>query len=57
VKYVLWDKPLEGRIGDFFPGAQTKRFVIAPYLESHYKPIWDHDGILLMERKHDDPAN
>jgi 4-amino-4-deoxy-L-arabinose transferase-like glycosyltransferase len=57
VKYVLWDKPMEDRIGDLItPSMPLKRFLIAPYLESHYKPVWVHDDVLLMERKNDDPA-
>jgi hypothetical protein len=51
VKYVLWDEPLESMLGSFFPGARAKRFVLAPYLESHYRQIWVHEGIRLMERK------
>jgi hypothetical protein len=54
VRYVLWDKTLEEKLGDFFPSAHVKRFVITPYLESHYRPIWSHNGVLLMERKSGD---
>jgi hypothetical protein len=58
VKYVLWDKTMEVRVGEVLsPSKPLKRFVIAPYLESHYKPIWAHDGIFLMERKNDDHGN
>ena len=54
VKYVLWDKAMEDRIGDLLtPSMPLKRFIIAPYLESHYKPIWTHDGTVLMERNDD----
>jgi hypothetical protein len=54
VKYVLWDKPMEDRIGDLItPSMPLKRFLIAPYLESHYKPVWVHDDVLLMERNDD----
>jgi hypothetical protein len=54
VKYVLWDKPMEDRIGDLLtPSMPLKRFIIAPYLGSHYKPIWTHDGTVLMERNDD----
>ena len=58
VKYVLWDKDIDYRIiGALFPSARPKHFIIEPYLESHYKPIWTHDGIFLMERKNDDHGN
>jgi hypothetical protein len=57
VKYVLWDSSIEDKVlPDLFPGRRPDLFIFKPYLESHYKPIWAHDGILLMERKHDDPA-
>jgi hypothetical protein len=58
VKYVLWDKRLEDNLlAPLFPSKRPDSNIFEPYLESHYKPIWDHDGILLMERNHDDPAN
>jgi hypothetical protein len=57
VKYVLWDKAMEDRIGDLItPSMPLKRFLIAPYLESHYKAVWVHENVLLMERN-DDPAH
>jgi 4-amino-4-deoxy-L-arabinose transferase-like glycosyltransferase len=58
VKYVLWDKSLEGKLAEvLFPSEHTKQFIIAPYFDSHYKPIWTHDGTLLMERKSGDHGN
>ena len=58
VKYVLWDKTMEVRVGEVLsPSKPLKRFIIEPYLESHYKPIWTHDGIFLMERNNDDHGN
>lgn len=58
VKYVLWDRDVaDKRLAAFFPGKHTDLKIFGPYLESHYRPIWDHDGVLLMERKHDNPAN
>jgi hypothetical protein len=57
VKYVLWDKHLQVKVFEQFPNPRPEHFIIEPYLEAHYKSIWVHDGILLMERNHDDPAN
>jgi hypothetical protein len=57
VKYVLWDKSVRDKLYSLFPGSRPKQFVIEPYLESHYKRIWTHDGTFLMERKTDDHAN
>jgi hypothetical protein len=57
VRYVLWDQDLEKKIGRVFPGSATQRFVIAPYLNAHYSPIWAHDGVFLMERNHNDQGN
>jgi hypothetical protein len=58
VKYVLWDKHIENKLlADLFPKGRPDRFIIEPYLESHYKPVWTHDGILLMERNNDDHGN
>lgn len=58
VKHVLWDKSVEDKLlADLFPSKRPDSNIFEPYLESHYRPIWVHDGVLLMERKHDDPAN
>jgi hypothetical protein len=54
VKYVLWDRAFDvGLANDLFPGAHSQRIILAPYLDSHYKPIWSHDGTFLMERRDD----
>ena len=57
VKYVLWDRDVRNKLDSIFPGSHPKQFVIEPYLESHYKPIWAHDGVFLMERNNDDHGN
>jgi hypothetical protein len=57
VKYVLWDRGVRDKLVSLFPGSGSKQLVIEPYLESHYKPIWAHDGVLLMERNNDDHGN
>jgi hypothetical protein len=55
VKYVLWNKRFQKDIIDvLFPSARPEHFIMEPYLESHYKPIWVHDGVLLMKRNDDD---
>ena len=54
VRYVLWDKSLEDRIiSAQFPSARPRHFIMEPYLESHYRPVWNRDGVLLMERNND----
>lgn len=56
VKYVLWDKHVQDDVLDvLFPNSHPKQLIMEPYLESHYRPIWVHDGVLLMERNADDP--
>jgi hypothetical protein len=57
VKYVLWDKHVQNDVLDvLFPNAHPKQLVMEPYLESHYRPIWVHDGVFLMQRNEDGPA-
>jgi hypothetical protein len=57
VKYVLWDRDVRGKLDLLFPGSNPTQLVIEPYLQSHYKPIWAHDGVFLMERNKDDHGN
>jgi hypothetical protein len=58
VRYVLWDKSLDDRlISAQFPSARARHFIMEPYLKSHYRRVWGHDGILLMERANDDLNN
>jgi hypothetical protein len=55
VKYVLWDTHTEGSIlTKVFPSMHPTQFIIGPYLSSHYKAIWIHDGVYLMERRSDE---
>jgi 4-amino-4-deoxy-L-arabinose transferase-like glycosyltransferase len=55
VRYVLWDRDVQHKVIDvLFPGARPEHFIMEPYLESHYKPIWVHRGVRLMERNKDD---
>jgi hypothetical protein len=60
VKLVLWDTVQEERdLKLFFPGVtqvpQSER-IIEPYLESHYRTVWEEDGVRIMERKSEDHA-
>ena len=57
VKYVLWDKHLQDKLFEQFPNSRPEHFIMEPYLEAHYKPIWTRDGIFLMERKNDGHGN
>ena len=55
VKYVVWDTHIQSTVIDvLFPKAHTRHLIMEPYLESHYKPLWAHDGVRLMERNQDD---
>ena len=56
VKYVLWNTNLEAKASDYSTFRAVKHmhpsdFIIEPYLESHYKIIWEKEGIRIMERK------
>lgn len=51
VKYVLWDQDFEKVVSKYFPSSTAKRFVIAPYLNAHYLPIWSRNGTVLLQRK------
>ena len=56
VKYVLWNKKIADEIlPDLIPGKQPRQRIIEPFLESHYRSIWVHDGVLLMERNEEHP--
>jgi hypothetical protein len=58
VKYVLWDKSVQGKLQIRYPGLDHgQQLIIEPYLESHYRTVWSNDGILLMERNNDDHGN
>jgi hypothetical protein len=53
---VLWDKDIQDKVIDvLFPSARPDHFIMEPYLESHYRPVWVHDGVRLMERNYDGP--
>jgi len=56
VKYVLWDKDFQDKVIDvLFPSARPDHLIMEPYLESHYRPVWVHDGVRLLERNYDGP--
>ena len=59
VQFVVWDTVMEERSAKFFPSikrARPEERIIEPYLESHYKSVWEQDGIRIMERISDAPT-
>lgn len=60
-RYVLWDTNFQDKLVDaLFPAAKRippSGLIFESYLKSHYKAVWIHDGILLMERNNDDHRN
>jgi len=53
VKYVVWDTKFISRVsGEIYPGAQppASDYLIEPYLQSHYKPVRDFNGVQILER-------
>jgi hypothetical protein len=61
VRYVLWETTLQDDVfASFFPATKHMRpgdYIMEPYLESHYKQVWIHDGVRLMERKGEGDGN
>ncbi len=58
VRYVVWDTLLEDRALKLFfslKRARPEEHIIEPYFESHYKTVWERDGVRIMERIGDDP--
>jgi hypothetical protein len=55
VRYVVWDTNFEAKtVAAAFPALARmppRKFIIEPYLESHYKLVKEEDGIRLLERK------
>jgi hypothetical protein len=53
VQYVVWDTLMEEKAVRFSPSikrARPEERIIEPYLESHYKVIWEQNGVRIMER-------
>jgi hypothetical protein len=59
-RYVIWDVGFEDKVKDDFPTSNrtgsTGR-IIEPYLESHYRPVEEDNGVRIMERKGTEAAN
>ncbi len=55
VQYVVWDTTFEAKgASKFFPELPhmpPQGFILEPYLESHYRTMWEKNGIRVMERK------
>ncbi len=59
-RYVIWDAGFEDKVKDYFPTSNrtgSSSRIIEPYLESHYRLVKETDGVRIMERKGDEPAN
>ncbi len=53
VQFVVWDTLMEERAIVFSPSikrARPEERIIEPYFESHYRVIWEQNGIRIMER-------
>ena len=53
VKYVVWDVGFSAIDQEIFPSSRPPdgRFIVEPYLESHYKIVQVFDSYRVMERK------
>jgi 4-amino-4-deoxy-L-arabinose transferase-like glycosyltransferase len=53
VRHVVWDTLFQEKIKMVFPSmkpARSDQLIIEPYLESHYRVVWQENGVLIMER-------
>ena len=54
VRYVLWDTGYLDRVlpkaFPSLPRVPKSQYLMEPYLESHYKVVWAHEGTVFMER-------
>jgi len=61
VRYVLWDTNFEAKTAPIVfpecPRMSPSRYLIEPYLESHYDLVKDVNGLRIMERKGGESAN
>ena len=57
VPYVVWDTTQFDRmVPEAFPSlpkTSKSEYIIEPYLESHYRVLSEHQGILFMQRKNE----
>jgi hypothetical protein len=56
VPFVVWDTNFRTKIApSVFPGASapSSGLLMEPYLESHYRTVWEKDGVRIMKRKSD----
>jgi hypothetical protein len=54
VRLVVWNKGFERNVKTRFPGtmrAREQELIVEPYLESHYKVVWEDADNRLMERR------
>jgi len=57
VKYVIWNIDFARESSDAFPTLKlppSGGLIVEPYLESHYRVVWDEDGMRVMERRGDE---
>ncbi len=54
VKFVVWDTGfMEQNLRVIFPSAKTPsndQLIVEPYLETHYRTVWEDRGVRIMER-------
>jgi hypothetical protein len=55
VPYVVWDTTYFDRVlpkaFPSLPRFPKSDYIMEPYLESHYKVVWENEGVVFMERK------
>jgi hypothetical protein len=57
VRHVVWDTLLQEKAKVIFPSMKPPRpdeLIIEPYLESHYRVVWEGNGVRIMERNSSD---
>jgi hypothetical protein len=60
VRYVVWDTLIADSARRFSPSLYRPRpdeLILEPYFESHYKDVWEGNGVRIMERREDVHAN
>jgi hypothetical protein len=60
VKHVVWDTLFREKVKVIFPSMKPPRpeeLIMEPYLETHYRVVWEGNGVLIMERKSQDHTN
>jgi hypothetical protein len=60
VRHVVWDTLFLKKTKVIFPSVEQARpdeLIIEPYLETHYRVVWEGNGVRILERNSQDLAN